>query len=75
MVTAAKFAYVDDVALAFVKIFPQTLCDLMTNKLGMLSAWAHEGLELIHPSRGVKLCLFARNYKIIAYKFAYKIIA
>lgn len=35
-------AYVNDVAIAFVWKLPQTQCDLVSEKLGVLSAWTEK---------------------------------
>lgn len=52
------------VAIAFVVKFPQTLYDLMTDKQGVLSAWANRnGLE-VNPSKTELVCLFTEKYII-----------
>ncbi|KAH8338212.1 hypothetical protein KR067_012222, partial [Drosophila pandora] len=56
-------AYADDVAIAFVGKYPQTLCDLMTGKLKVLSAWAQRNVLGVNPSK-TELVLFTRKSKI-----------
>jgi len=56
-------SYADDVAIIFNGKYPQTLCDLMTAKLKMLSEWTiAKGLG-VNPSK-TELVLFTNRYKI-----------
>ncbi|XP_043072259.1 uncharacterized protein LOC122322860 [Drosophila grimshawi] len=56
-------AYADDVAIIFRGKYPQTLCDLMTSKLKILSCWAQESGLGVNPNK-TELVLFTRNYKV-----------
>jgi len=56
-------AYADDVAIIFNGKYPQTLCDLMTAKLKILSEWTIAIGLGVNPSK-TKLVLFTNRYKI-----------
>ncbi|XP_070854646.1 uncharacterized protein [Drosophila suzukii] len=56
-------AYADDVAIIFSGKFPQTLCDLMTAKLEILSDWTTARGLGVNPSK-TELVLFTNRYKI-----------
>jgi len=56
-------AYADDVAIIFNGKYPQTLCDLMTAKLKILSEWTIANGLGVNPSK-TELVLFINKYKI-----------
>jgi len=56
-------AYADDVAIIFNGKYPQTLCDLMTAKLKILSEWTIANGLGVNPSK-TELNLFTNRYKI-----------
>jgi len=56
-------AYADDVAIIFNGKCPQTLCDLMTAKLKILSEWTIANGLGVNPSK-TKLVIFTNRYKI-----------
>jgi len=56
-------AYADDVAIIFNGKYPQTLCDLMTAKLKILSKWTIANGLGVNPSK-TELVLFTNRYKI-----------
>jgi len=56
-------AYADDVAIIFNGKYPQTLCDLMTAKLKILSEWTIANGLGVNPSK-TELVLFTNRYEI-----------
>jgi len=56
-------AYADDVAIIFNGKYPQTLFDLMTAKLKILSEWTIANGLGVNPSKK-ELVLFTNRYKI-----------
>lgn len=56
-------AYTDSVAFDFLEKFGQTLCNLITERLGLLSAWPHKNRFGVNPSK-TELVLFTRKFKI-----------
>jgi len=56
-------AYAGDVAIIFNGKYPQTLCDLMTAKLKILSEWTKMNGLGVNPSK-TELVLFTNRYKI-----------
>jgi len=56
-------AYADDVAIIFNAKYPQTLCDLMTAKLKILSEWTIANGLGVNPSK-TELVILKNRYKI-----------
>jgi len=56
-------AYADDVAIIFNGKYPQTLCDLMSAKLKILSEWTIANGLGLSPSK-TELVLFTNRYKV-----------
>jgi len=56
-------AYADDVAIIFNGKYPQTLCELMTAKLKILSEWTIQNGLGVNPSK-TELVLFTNRSKI-----------
>ena len=56
-------AYADDVVIVVKGKCPQTLCNLMSNALKLLSSWADSCGLSINPMK-TELVLFSRKYKI-----------
>jgi len=56
-------AYADDVAIIFNGKYPQTLCDIMTAKLKILSEWTIANGIGVNPSK-TEFVLFTNRYKI-----------
>jgi len=56
-------AYADDVAIIFNGKYPQTLCDLMTAKLKILSEWTIANGLGVNPSK-TELVFLTNRYKI-----------